>query len=489
MEKKREEKSGAAATDLAAREQMLDNRAVWINARDSANAKRDSAIGEREETVRLREAELEARREIDVVRAQRERLLVQLREANEKLVLASMQAQQLADDANAARAAADRNADDAHAARAAADRSADDANAARAAADENAERFRSLVLTSSALVFRATADGRFEVDREAWRKLTGSYPAEGEWGWLEAVHALDQDRVRENWKAAVATSAPYACQHRIHHRKGGYAWVLSLAVPIMRSGTVREWIGMMSDISDRVRMEEARDQFIAILGHDLRNPLAAIVAGIDALGDLSEPYTRTLVRLARSAHRIEVIIRDLLDFARGRLGGGIPVTPRACDMHRICTEVLEEIKQAHPSRSISFEGIGDLRGEWDPDRIEQVVSNLVGNAIVHGADPIVVTSRAREDAVVTTVHNQGPPIPEGVIPTLFEPFTRAGHEVQHSDEGLGLGLYIANEIVHAHGGTLTVSSVAGKGTTFTFALPRSVPRRARTTTGEEPVVK
>ena len=476
MEKKREETPGtAAATDLAAREQMLDNRAVWMNARDSASAKRDSAIGEREETVRLREAELEARREIDAVRAERERLLVQLREANEKLVLASMQAQQLADDADAARAAADRN--------------ADDANAARAAADENAERFRSLVVTSSALVWRATADGRFDVDREAWRKLTGSYPAEGEWGWLEAVHPLDQDRVRDNWKQAVAASAPYACQHRIRQRKGGYAWVMGLAVPIMRSGTVREWVGMMSDVSDRVRVEEARDQFIAILGHDLRNPLAAIVAGIDSLGDLSEPYTRTLVRLARSARRIEVIIRDLLDFARGRLGGGIPVAPRACDMHRICTEVVEEIKQAHPSRSISFDGIGDLRGEWDPDRIEQVVSNLVGNAIVHGADPIVVTSRATEDAVVTTVHNQGPPIPEGVIPILFEPFTRAGHEVQHSDEGLGLGLYIANEIVHTHGGTLTVSSVAGKGTTFTFALPRSVPRRARTTTGEAPVVK
>jgi signal transduction histidine kinase len=232
----------------------------------------------------------------------------------------------------------------------------------------------------------------------------------------------------------------------------------------------------MSDISDRVHLEEARDRFIGILGHDLRNPLAAIVAGIDALGDLSEPYTRTLVRVARSAHRIEVIIRDLLDFARGRIGGGIPVTPRASDMRRICTDVVEEIQQAHPARIVEFEGIGDLRGEWDPDRIEQVVSNLLGNAIVHGADPIVVTSRAREDEVVTTVHNQGSPIPESMIPTLFEPFTRAGHEVQHSDEGLGLGLYIAHAIIHAHGGTLTVSSVAGQGTMFTFVLPRSAPR-------------
>jgi PAS domain S-box-containing protein len=461
MDKKRGKKPGAPATDLEAREKMLENRASWLKAHDSASAERDSGILDREENVKLREAELEARREIETARGERERLLVQIREVNEKLVLASLRAQELADDANAA----------------------------RVAADDNAERFRSLVLTSSSLVWRATAAGRFEADREAWRKLTGSYPTEGEWGWLEAVHPLDRDRVRENWEAAVASATPYACQHRIRRRKGGYAWVMARGVPIVKSGTVREWIGMMSDVSDRVRVEEAREQFIGILGHDLRNPLAAIVAGIDLLRALPEPYARTITRVARSAHRIEVIIRDLLDFARGRLGGGIPITPRPCDMRPICTEVVDEIKQAHPSRTISFEGIGDLHGEWDPDRIEQVVSNLVGNAIMHGEDPIVVTSRARDEGVVTTVHNQGPPIPEGVIPTLFEPFTRAGQDLQHGQEGLGLGLYIANEIVHAHGGTLTVSSVARKGTTFTFALPRIVPQRPRTSSDEQPPLR
>ena len=121
-------------------------------------------------------------------------------------------------------------------------------------------------------------------------------------------------------------------------------------------------------------------------------------------------------------------------------------------MRLICAEVVDEIKQAHPSRTVSFEGNGDLRGEWDPDRVEQVVSNLVGNAIVHGADPIVVTSRAPEDGVVTTVHNLGPPIPETVIPTLFEPFTRAGQEVADGHEGLGLGLYIVTRLTQALGG-------------------------------------
>jgi PAS domain S-box-containing protein len=463
MDKKREDSQAPPAADLAAREKMLENRTVWVNAHESAAAKRDAAVADREELVRLREAELEARREVDAARAERERLLVQIREVNERLVLASLQSQQLADDANAA----------------------------RAVADDNADRFRSLILTLSAVVWRATAEGRIEVDREAWRKLTGAHPAESEWGWLEAVHPSDRDRVRDTWMAAVAAAKPYACRHRIRSRKGGYAWVMARAVPITRSGIVREWIGILTDVSDRVRVEEARDQFIGILGHDLRNPLASIVASTELLGSLPEPYARTVGRVVRSAHRIEALIRDLLDFSHGRLGGGIPIAPRPCDLRLICEEGVEEIKQVYATRTIRFFGIGDLRGEWDPDRIDQVVSNLVGNAVVHGADPIVVTSHGEDDVVVTSVHNEGPPIPDTLMPTLFEPFTKASEDMQDradGRQGLGLGLYIAHEIVRAHGGTLVVSSLAAAGTTFTFTLPRRVPRRARTPTGEGPLI-
>ena len=237
MEKKPEDTRGPPAADLAAREKMLDNRAVWMNAHESAVAKRDAEISDREELVRLREAGIEARREADAARSERERLLVRIRDVNEQLVLASLQSQ----------------------------KSADDANAARAAADDNADRFRSLIVTLSAVVWRATAEGRIELDREAWRKLTGADPADTEWGWLEVVHPLDRDRVRDTWRAAVAAAKPYACRHRIRARKGGYAWVMARAVPIARAGTVREWIGILTDISDRVRVEEARDQFIGIL--------------------------------------------------------------------------------------------------------------------------------------------------------------------------------------------------------------------------------
>jgi len=431
-------------------DEVVEDRRIWTSASEIAAATRDRALAEREELIRLGEIALDARREVDAARAERDRLLGQLRDANEKLVVAVVEAQQLADEANAA----------------------------RVAADHNEERFRSLVYTSSAIVWQASADGRAQVDHDAWRRFTGVDPGQDEGGWLEAVHPDDRDRVREAWTEAVATARPYTCQHRIRSHGGGYAWVVARAVPVPKTGTVREWIGMMTDISDRVRIEQAREQFIGILGHDLRNPLSAILMAVEVLGDLPMPYAAVVGRVARSAHRIEGMIRDLLDFARGRLAGGIPVAPRPCDLQALCHEVVEEMKQAHPDRAIRFEAAGDLRGEWDPDRVEQVVSNLVGNAVTHGIGSVRVTGRDDGDEVVTTVHNQGPSIPAAAIPILFEPFTRPAQEVDGArSQGLGLGLYIASEIVHAHGGTISVASTEGEGTTFTIRWPRSVPHR------------
>ncbi|HET7500336.1 MAG TPA: HAMP domain-containing sensor histidine kinase [Kofleriaceae bacterium] len=251
---------------------------------------------------------------------------------------------------------------------------------------------------------------------------------------------------------------------------------MARAVPLANTGVIREWVGMMSDISDRVRVEQAREQFIGILGHDLRSPLSAIMMGIELLDELPEPHRGVVARVGRSAQRIEAMIRDLLDFARGRLAHGIPVTPRPCDLRVVCDQIVEEIKQAHPDRAISFEPRGDLRGEWDPDRIEQAVSNLVSNAISHGTGPVRVISWEEGDEVVTTVHNRGRPVPAAVIPTLFEPFTRPAPEAGSAPpKGLGLGLYIASEIVRAHGGGIAVASSEREGTTFTMRWPRHVP--------------
>ncbi len=172
---------------------------------------------------------------------------------------------------------------------------------------------------------------------------------------------------------------------------------------------------------------------------------------------------------------MEAMIRDVLDFARGRLGGGIPIAPRSCDLGVLCTEAVAEMKQAYPTRLVTFEGSGDLRGEWDPSRIEQVLSNLLGNALQHGVGAIHMTSSLDGDEVVMTVHNQGLPIPAAQVSTLFEPFSTQVRGVPRLRDGLGLGLYIASEITRAHRGSLSVSSAAGEGTTFVVRLPRRAP--------------
>jgi PAS domain S-box-containing protein len=383
--------TGAAAADTP-----LDERVSWIRARELSVARRARALAEREELLQLREMALEAVRHTGDASARQGHLLGQVREANERLVTAIVEAQELAEQADAA----------------------------RRAADHNEERFRSLVYTSSALVWQAAADGRIEIARDAWRRFTGIELGQGDWGWLDAVHPSDQDRVRDAWTAAVATGSPYACQYRIQSHDGGFAWVMARAVPLANTGALREWVGMITDVSDRVRVEQAREQFIGILGHDLRNPLSAILMGVEMLAELPEPYSGVVARVGRSAHRIEAMIRDLLDFARGRLAGAIPVTPRPCDLRVVCDQIVEEMKQAHPDRVISFDARGDLRGEWDPDRIEQAVSNLVGNAITHGTGPVRVSSCDEGGEIVTTVHNQGRPVAAAAIPTRRKPMAR-----------------------------------------------------------------
>ncbi len=295
------------------------------------------------------------------------------------------------------------------------------------------------------------------------------HPEDPEW-WLHAVHPDDRRHVRAMWEEAVRTGRPYACQHRLQRRNGGHASVISRAIQLPRPAG--KWIGMMTDITDSVRLEEAREQFIGVLGHDLRNPLAAIFAGLDLLKSLPSPEAEVVTRLARSADRMMVIIRDVMDFARGRLGGGIPVVLGRCDLGRTCLHVVDEIHQAHPERSLRCEIHGDLIGRWDRDRLEQALSNLIGNAIVHGADPIELDVSSNGDEITVTITNQGSPIPPAVLATLFEPFVRGSEPARGNRQGLGLGLYIVKEIVQSHRGVVAVASSAESGTSFTIRLPR-----------------
>jgi sigma-B regulation protein RsbU (phosphoserine phosphatase) len=233
---------------------------------------------------------------------------------------------------------------------------------------------------------------------------------------------------------------------------------------------------------EKTRLDEAgafRERLLAIVGHDLRNPLHAVTMASALLirsDDLKERDAKLARRIANSAQRMSEIIEQLLDLTRGRLGGGIPISREQTDLGHIVEQVIGELDIANPGVDLRLVTRGILTGRWDRARLGQLVSNLVGNAIQHGGggEPITVTTEDAGDDVVLQVHNGGAPIPEQLLPHLFDPFRR-GAEQGRSPRGLGLGLglYIAQQIALAHGGEITVRSSAAAGTTFTVRLPRA----------------
>ncbi len=227
------------------------------------------------------------------------------------------------------------------------------------------------------------------------------------------------------------------------------------------------------------RASELEQQLVAIVSHDIRTPLSAILATAHTQLDtraLSPEQRTAFERVSRGGERIRQIVDLLLDFTRARLGGGIPVSPRESDLDGLCRRLVDEFLAAHPTRTFVYEPSEDVRhGEWDLERLAQLLANLLDNARKYSPvdSPVRLSTRARgEHAVLIEVHNAGAPIPEHLQPTLFEPFSRGEAGGENARTSLGLGLFIAHDIVRAHGGSISVHSTAEEGTTFRVSLPR-----------------
>jgi PAS domain S-box-containing protein len=243
-------------------------------------------------------------------------------------------------------------------------------------------------------------------------------------------------------------------------------------------------LGLILDISARKALAEEEAmraeferQLIGIVSHDLRSPLGAIAVAAALLlrrQDLDARTRSIVTKIVSASERAHRMIHDLLDFTQARLGGGIPIHRKTESFHELVAQALDEVRLAHPEHTIAFEQEGGGVGEWDADRIAQIVTNLVSNALTYGAPgrPVYVHASSDVDEVELTVQNWGTPIDPGLLPEIFDPLRQGDPRIANPSRSLGLGLFIVKKLVDAHGGTIRVRSSDEEGTIFTIRLPR-----------------
>lgn len=324
------------------------------------------------------------------------------------------------------------------------------------------------------------SSGIFTDTNPAWFRTLGLQREEIESRqFFDFLHPDDMSRTEAAFERLKHGQPVLQFENRYRHKDGSYRWLSWNAVPegerfICNARDVTKAKENAAHLANREQEAHFREQFIAVLGHDLRNPLSAVGAALRLLEN--EPQSaKSLEILAlgrQSVTRMSALINDILDFARSRLGDGIEVDrSRAVPLLPVLQQTVEEIRLASPGTPLQEEYSFADPLNCDPGRIAQLVSNLLSNAVTHGSPgkPVQIRAYDEDGEFVLSVANEGTPIPPETVALLFEPFTRA--ETRESQNGLGLGLFISQEIAKGHGGLLSVQSDE-RLTVFSLRMPR-----------------
>ena len=346
-------------------------------------------------------------------------------------------------------------------------------------------RFRSLAEAMPGLLWVVGQDGALQYINTPWYSYTGQ--KEGEalgFGWLGAVHPDDLVRLRREWRDAIATGGPFAFDIRYRRADGVYRWFACSSVPVTdAAGAVAFNVGIALDVDDRRRVEQERERLIAFASHDLRNPLAAISGFTELLqraldrgrAPSAEQLTTSLAGIGESAARMNALIQELLDTTRLQAGRPLDLQPEAVDLATLTCERVEAARSTSEKHQFVLDlPSAPLIGEWDRARLERVLDNLLSNAIKYSPDGGAITLRLVETAeegrwATLTVSDGGLGIPAADLPLLFQQFRRGGNV--GALPGNGLGLASIQQIIHQHGGDITLASAEGHGTTVTVRLP------------------
>jgi PAS domain S-box-containing protein len=339
-------------------------------------------------------------------------------------------------------------------------------------------RYLNLAETVPVGVWRADPGGSLTYANRYWNEYTGITLADSRGrSWLDAVHDEDREECAGAWKEAVATGHAYERQCRLRRASdGAQRWHLSRAVPeLSESGAVVGWLGTHADIEETKRAIFARDEFLSIASHELRTPLTALKLRLQTVlqaRDLPDKAQHRLHSAVHQTERLERLIENLLDVSRITTGH-LELVSEPFDLAEMAEEVTERFREqaARHRTPVELDAPAPVVGSWDRLRLEQVATNLLANALKFGeGKPIGVQVSADDEHVKLTVSDQGIGIAPENIERIFHQFERVvGHR---TFGGLGMGLYIARQIVQAHGGNVEVESATGQGSRFHVILPR-----------------
>jgi len=339
-------------------------------------------------------------------------------------------------------------------------------------------RFTNLAEAIPQIVWTANGRGALQYANRRFVEYTGMglAAAQGD-GWLAAVHPDDTHQCVAGWRDAVAKGLRYEGEFRLRRASdGAYRWHISRAVPEHNTaGEVVAWLGTHTDFEDLKQAIRARDEFLSIASHELRTPLTALKLRLQALlyaKGLDEKLEKKLESAARQTQRLERLIDNLLDISRITTGH-LELEPEELELAEVTHEVVERLREEASSigSQIQFEATSRAGGRWDRLRVEQVVTNLLTNAMKYGeGKPIVVRVSEEAECVEISVRDRGMGIADTDVERIFHQFERAAN--RRAPGGLGMGLYIARQIVEAHGGQIEVESKIGDGSIFRIRLPK-----------------
>jgi PAS domain S-box-containing protein len=356
-------------------------------------------------------------------------------------------------------------------------------------------RYRALVRATGDIVWTNSPDGEMSGPQPDWCAYTGQSEAEVQgYGWSRAVHPDDARPTIDAWRRAVTAGTMFAFEHRVRRSDGVYRWFVIRAVPVLEADNgIREWVGLHRDVEDikalaereraaRLSAEEAsraKDDFLAMLGHELRNPLAPIATAVHLLKLRGQDnLSREIGVIERQSRHITRLVDDLLDVSR-IVAGKVALQKEPTEVADLVAAAIETaspaIENARHSLVVEVPKHG-LCMDADRGRMTQVLANLLGNAAKYtpAGGTITITAASEESEVVISVHDTGVGIAAELLPRVFDIFVQARQTLERARGGLGLGLALVKNLVALHGGTVSAQSRGlGHGSTFTIRLPKS----------------